>query len=266
LIRSTPGYLGAWPKPGFLDLLPWNLGGSVPDPDGFSRLPLGLWRRQGAGFSVLSFDPVLLAHVTPQLRPVEAETEAQIRLHVGDLSKSKIRPWITGLYYQRALSASAGNVRLMQQLNQQLHVPMADARDVAEDLLDATLVCPLGGEYELVEELGGGQVWQSTAWAKRDLGTIPEDFAAPLLQWFRGLDAHLNKSGDQLVGRVELDIQRQPDEPKIQLPNFFDLFGGGGGQEALKPKEKPPTVEELPPPLPPVERPPMRDPPGAREL
>jgi hypothetical protein len=115
LLRSTPGYLGAWPRPGFLDILPWNLGGTVPDPDGFSRLPLGLWRRQGAGFSVLSFDPVLLAEVTPQLRVVEGETEAQIRIRAGDLSTSKIQPWITGLYYQRALTASAGPMPLIVQ-------------------------------------------------------------------------------------------------------------------------------------------------------
>ena len=47
-LRSTPGYIGSWPKAGFLDLLPFNLGGSVPDPNGFSRLPFGLVR-SGAG-------------------------------------------------------------------------------------------------------------------------------------------------------------------------------------------------------------------------
>jgi hypothetical protein len=262
MLRSTPGYLGAWPQPGFLDLLPWNLGGTIPDPDGFSRLPLGLWRRQGAGFSVLSFDPVLLANVTPQLRVVEGETEAQIRIHAGDLSTSKIQPWITGLYYQRALTASAGNVKLMHQLNQQLHVPMSEARDAAEDLLDASLACPLGGEYELVEEIGGARVWQSSAWSKRSLAAIPDDFEAPLLKWFRGLDASVNKVEDQVIARVELDVQRQPGQPRLQLPSFFDFFRGGG-QGALKPKEEPPSAEELPPPLPPVERPPRRD--DARE-
>jgi hypothetical protein len=156
LLRSTPGYIGSWPRAGFLDLLPFNLGGSVPDPNGFSRLPFGLWRRQGNGFSVLSFDPQMLADVTPQLRVVDSEVEAQLRAHVEDLSQSKIRPWIVSLYYQRGLDASAGNARFFRLLSQQLHVPAEQARSTAERLLDAQLVCPLGGEYKLIEDLNGG--------------------------------------------------------------------------------------------------------------
>lgn len=262
MLRSTPGYIGSWPAAGFLDILPFNLGGSQPDPNGFSKLPFGLWRRQGGGFSVLSFDPQLLANVTPQLRVVDSEIEAQIRLHVEDLSQSKIQPWIRSVYYQRGLTASAGNARFLALLGQQLHVPIDQARKATEELLDAQLLCPLGGEYSLVEDLSGGlQSWQSTAWAKRNASEIPEDFEAPLLKWFRGLDAHLTKSGDQITTRIELDMQRNPTEPKVELPSFFNLNNlFGGGQKALKPKDKP-KDEELPPPLPPVRNPPKADPP-----
>jgi hypothetical protein len=260
LIRTTPGYFGSWPKAGFLELLPFNLGGSIPDENGFSRLPLGLWRRQGAGFSVLAFDPQLLADVTPQLRAVEAETPAQMRLHVGDLSQARFRPWVSGLYYTRALEASAANTRLLHALNQQLRVPMDECREAAEDLLDAQLHCPLGGKYELVEDIGGTQSWQSTAWANRNLARIPDDFEAPLLKWFRGLDAHLIKDGDRIIARAELDVQREPPQPgKFELP-LFNLFGSG--QKALKPKVPPRPENELPPPpLPPVDRPPQIEPP-----
>jgi hypothetical protein len=188
---------------------------------------------------------------------------------VEDLSQSKIKPWITNLYYQRAIAASAGNVRLLHQLNQQLHVPMDQAKAVGEDLLDGQFVCPLGGEYQLVEDIRGGAVtWQSSAWAKRKLTSIPEDFEAPLLKWFRGLDAHLNKTDGQVLIRAELDMQRKPTAPKIELPFLNNLFGGG--QKALKPKKDPKT-DELPPPLPPVKDPPKADPPkielpGARDL
>ncbi|HEX5102593.1 MAG TPA: hypothetical protein VFV87_02200, partial [Pirellulaceae bacterium] len=268
LLRSAPGYVGSVPRAGYLDVLPFNLGGSVPDENGFSRLPLGLWRRQGGDFSVVSFDPQLLASVTPQLRVVEAETEAQIRAHVGDLNSAKVKPWINGMYYQRAITASAGNTRFIHQLNQQLHVPMGQAKELAEDILDAKLHCSLGGEYQLMEEIGGPQIWESTAWAKRDLSKIPEDFEAPILKWFHGLDMHLLKTGDEISVHAELDMQRKPSEPKIDLP-FFNLFGGG--QKALAPKPQPPGSEELPPPLPPVKTPPKADPlprplPSAREL
>lgn len=253
MLRSTPGYIGSWPAAGFLDLLPFNLGGTVPDANGFSRLPFGLWRRQGGGFSVLAFDPQLLADVTPQLRVVDSEIDAQIRMHVEDLSQSKIRPWIVGLYYQRGLTASAGNARFLALLEQQLHVPIEQAKTTMEGLLDGKLVCPLGGEYQLVEDLNGGlKSWQSTAWAKRNASSVPEDFEAPLLKWFRGVDGHLTMAGDQITTRVELDMQRNPAAPKVELPNFFNLGNlFGGGQKALKAKEKPPG-EELPPPLPPV--------------
>jgi hypothetical protein len=260
MIRSVPGYVGGWPKPGFLDALPFDLGGSIPDENGFSRLPLGLWRRQGNGMSVLAFDPGLLANVTPQLRPVEAETPAQIRIHVGDLSQAKFQPWVKNLYYTRALQASAGNSQMLHQLNQQLHVPMEQARDVAEDLLDGELICPLGGKYELAEELGGSKIWLSTALGRQDPGTAPEDFEPPLLKWFRGADAHLIKADGRITARIELDVQRQEAEPLFQLP-LFKLFGGG--QKAVKPKPKPEGAgaEELPPPLPAVKNPPALAPP-----
>ena len=109
-------------------------------------------------------------------------------------------------------------------------MPLIDAKSTAEDLLDAKLICPLGGEYQLVEDLNGGlKSWQSTAWAKRNGTAIPEDFEAPLLKWFRGLDAHLAKNGDQIMTRIELDMQRKPTAPKIDIPlfDFGKLFGSG---------------------------------------
>jgi hypothetical protein len=270
MLRSTPGYIGSWPAAGFLDVLPFNLGGTVADANGFSKLPFGLWRRQGGGLSVLSFDPQLLANVTPQLRVVESEIDAQLRLHVADLGASQIRPWIRSLYYQRGLTASAGNARFLALLNQQLRVPLEQAKKTTEVLLDAELICPLGGEYQMVEDLnGGGKSWQSTAWAKRTSSNVPDDFEAPLLKWFHGLDAHLTKTGDQITTRIELDIERHPSEPKVELPSFFNfnnLFGGG--QKALQPKDNQ-KDEELPPPLPPVKdfpKPESPKTPGGRDI
>lgn len=256
-LQSSPAYLGTWPRAGFLDMLPLGLGGGQPDAYGFSKLLFGLWRRQGAGFSVLSFDYDLLANITPHLRVVEAEQEAQIRLHMHDLSQVKFSDWLNATYYQRAWQASAGNTRLMHTLNQQLQVPMADAQAVAERLLDAKLRCPLGGEYELVEQPGSTPIWQSTAWPEQADGSVPADFRAPLLTWFRGVDAHLTKIDDKMAAHVELDMQRKPAEkPKFELP-LFNLFGGG--QKALKPDPKAKPAEELPPPLPPVPRVPGRE-------
>lgn len=249
MLRGTPGYVGGWPKPGFLDLLPLGLGGDPPDEFGFSRLPFGLWKREGAGFAVLSFDPQLLAEVTPSLRVAEAADLAQIRVHVGNLAESKLAGWINRTYYQRAVQASDGNVRFLHVLNQQLRVPMEDCLAVAEDLLDAQLRCTLGGKYELAE-VRGGKMWQSTAVAG---SSPPADFQAPLLTWFRGLDASLIKQDDHVQTHMEIDMQRKPSEGiKLDELPLFNLFGGGN--RAFKAKEKEEPAEELPPPLPPVPR------------
>jgi hypothetical protein len=249
MLRATPGYLGGWPKPGLLDMLPAGLGGSPPDEFGFSSLPLGLWKREGNGFAVLSFDPQLLAEVTPHLRATQAKEEAQIRVHVGDLSQAKIADWVNRTYYQRAVQASEGNVRLLHLLNQQLQVPLEDCRTVAEELLEAELLSPLGGDYELVE-MEGGRGWQSSAKAG---ASPPADYEAPLLSWFRGLDASLIKYEDQVLTHVEIDMQRKAsEEPQIEIP-LFELFRGA--TRAFAPRENKPgdePKEELPPPLPPV--------------
>jgi hypothetical protein len=264
LLRTTPGYLGAWPKTGFLDRLPLGLGGGAPDEFGYSKLPLGLWRRQSReGFSVLSFDPGLLEKVTPQLAIEEAEDEAQVRIHVGDLANTKISGLVSNLYYEQARRTSQGNARFMQSLVQQLHVPAEDAKITAEKLLDAKLVCTLGGEYEIVPGRGGGEHWASTAAPSSLNYRLPPDYVAPLLVWFRGLDAGLVKTPDQLVAHVEFDMQRKKgEEPKLELPQvpLFNLFGG-----PKKPKEK----ENLPPTEPKKlfpDNPPPRPKPKGKEL
>lgn len=255
LLRSTPGYLGAWPKPGFLDMLPFGLAGQ-PDAYGFSQLPFGLWRRQWDSFSALSFDPQLLADVTPQLALEQADDLAQVRLHADDLTQTKLAEWVNMLSFNRAFQASRGNVRLLNTLTQQLAVPRGRSLDMAERLLDAKLLCSLNGEFKQNSQTGS---WSSTAWPMD--GQVPAGYEAPLLAWFRGLDASLTKQGDQVVVHAQLDMQRQPSEAKIELP-FFNLFGGDdesetqarpapGSESPFEEIEAPPVTPPHPSPLPP---------------
>jgi len=250
MLRTTPGYLGAWPKPGFLDLLPFRLGGGPPDAFGYSRLPLGVWRRQWDVFSALSFDPELLAHVTPHLVPEEAENDAQIRIYLGDLSTAKLQAWVNALAYARAYQASLGNAKLLHALSQQLAVPREDALSEAERLLDAKLVCSVGGEYQLDRRPGSAGLWKSTHWPDSDTGRMPDQYLARLLEWFRGMDAELTMYDDQMVLHTVLDMQRKPSEKKkVELPFFnFNLFGGGKKTTPKKSLPEPPPEEiEAPP-------------------
>ena len=96
---------------------------------------------------------------------------------------------------------------------------------VGEDLLDASLICTLGGEYELTGS-GASPVWHSTAWPASVNYSLPEDYTSTLLSWFRGLDASLVKEGNQAIVRAHVDVQRKEQEPGLSLPTF-NLFGGG---------------------------------------
>lgn len=255
MLKETPGYLGSTPKAGYLDMLPFGLA-PRPDADGFSQLPFGVWRREGGDFSVLSFQPDLLAAVTPNLRMTEAEIPAQVRIHVGDLHDAKVAPLVNRLYYDRAVTASSGNVRYLHMLNQQFHVPLRDCYNVAQDILNAELRCVLGGEYELKQEDGEDLYWRSTGWREKD-EAIPEDYVAPLITWFRGLDGHLTKQNGQLLVHFEVDLARKvpekPATPELPLP-LFNFFGG---QKAFKASDKAPKEGDAPPPLPPVKQVPV---------
>ncbi len=243
VLQSTPGYLGAWPKSGFLDLLPLGLGGGPPNASGYSQLPLGVWRRQWDAFSALAFDPKVLAHVTPQLAATETDDDAQVRVLVSDLSQAKLQTWVHQLTYSRACQASLGNAKLLHTLSQQLSVPRDRALAAAEELLDAKLICSLGGEYRLAETPNQLALWKSDKWPAAASGPAADSYRAPLLDWFRGLDADLTMYQDRVVLHATLDMQRKATESKVELPSFNNLFGGG--------KRKPDAPEPVVPPPPP---------------
>jgi hypothetical protein len=235
MVRSTPGYIGGWPKPGFLDWLPPFLGGGEPDPDGYSRLPLGLWRRQFADFSILSFDRGLLDHVTQSLT-VEPAAPAQFRVYVSDLSQSQLQGFINDVAAERALSSSYGNLRLVHTLAEQLRVPRELALRDAERLVNGKLICPFGGKFQFTKLDDGSERWVSTAWNEN--GEPPEDYQAPLLTWFRGLNTDLTRTADGVILRAELDLQRSAAEkPAMELP-LFNLFRG------TRPSAAPEAAEE----------------------
>ncbi len=188
------GYLGADGPLGPLGLLNFGLF-SPTDPAGYARNALGGWRLSMGTFTLFSFQQQVLADLAPQLRYLEAEKPAQFRLDVGDVTRARIMPLLNDLGYARTAETSRGNLRLMHQLNQQLGVPVAECLATAEDILDARLICPLGGQYRL-EESSGLQWWTSPALvgpSSRGLlpEPAPEGFVAPPLNWFRGLKAEI---------------------------------------------------------------------------
>ncbi|MEX0791765.1 MAG: hypothetical protein WD045_01415 [Pirellulaceae bacterium] len=257
MIQATPGYLTAWPKPGIIDRIPLIGAAAAPDPFGYSQLPFGLWRREWNDFSTMSFHFDILREVTEQLHLVEDEHPAQVRLHVGDVSNAQVTPLANQLAQAWARSGSHGNARFFHMLNQQLGVPMAEAKEFGDNLLNAELICPLDGEFQVVRDIGGYERWVSTGW-----GNENTEFQARLMGWFRGLNARLNVEESRLVLHAELDMQGDKPEPRLRLPSF-NLFGGFGGAADSDKEEVPaeaiPEAEPLPSPPPEPSPPPQTE-------
>ncbi|NUQ65532.1 MAG: hypothetical protein HUU20_23945 [Pirellulales bacterium] len=206
------GYLGTTGGPGLLGFLERRMG--PPDPNGMASTPAGIWRRQLGQFTAYSFQPDMLMAVMPQLRFEEAERPAQLRAHVADLTELGVPPLLNRFGYLRTRATTLGNLRLLHQLSQQLHVPGPDCKTAAELLLGAKLICPLGGEYVYREAPEGAAYWTSTALeGSRTPDQPPPGFVTPPLSWFRGmaLDAELTPAG--LSAHVELQMQL-PEKPR----------------------------------------------------
>jgi hypothetical protein len=206
------GYLGAIGDLGPLMLV--NATVLQPaDPDGYSRNVLGLWRRQFHDFTVFSFQREVLEAVTPKLQLEPSPQPAQIRVRVGDPSRARITPTINSLGFARTRETSLGNLRLLHSLVDQLHVPPERARDTAESLLGAKLLCPLGGSYELKQEPGGTSRWtaasleQPAALAGGLLPTPPAGYTAPPLNWFRGLNLDAIMASKTLTAHADVVMQ-----------------------------------------------------------
>ena len=239
MLRETPGYLGAWPNPGYLNWMP-ALGG-VPDEYGYtySRL-LKLWRLQWEGFSVLSFDQNRLESLKPQLKVIESERPAQVRLVVGDLANSKISAWANSVNFRRSWHTSVANVQLLNLLTQQFRVPPENSRAIVERMLDVELVCSLQGEYGLVNLPSGRSLWHSSEWPSFSQPELPAGHIAPLLKWFRGVEIEVSKTDTQFSMHGFLDIERAESDAS-PLPSF-DLFKGFGnlfGAEKKSTKNEP---------------------------
>ena len=223
--KQTPGYIGAWPNPGYTDWMPRL--GARPDAFGYTYSPLlTLWRLQWNDFSVLSFDQRRLEELKPHLDLVKTERPAQLRLEVGDLRNSKIKAWANTLTYRRSWQTSIANVQLLNMLVQQFGISPESALETAERMLNVDLICSLGGEYELATLASGRKVWRSTAWPSFSQPELPKDYVAPVLQWFRGLNIEGIRDDAQFSIHGFIDIERNAKSKKA-LPSF-NLFKGFG--------------------------------------
>ena len=200
------GYLGAWPRPGLLELLVGleRPGGMEPE-----LVDEQMWQAQQDEFLLISFKPEVIQQVLPQLAMEPAERPAQLRIRVDDLSDKLLAQSINALGYMRARETSVSASRMMNSLANQLHVPRDECRSLAEQLVDGEFVCALGGEYQLYAPERALEVWASSALPKQNrflLTEVPEDYQLPLLEWFRGFRGDLQLTDESFSAHMEIDM------------------------------------------------------------
>jgi hypothetical protein len=255
-IESLRWYIGGWPSPGGLERL--GIGGPnvQTDAEGFG-FGGGFWQRQISApvgpITVASMKRDVVAEVAGNLDIVDAPQPAQIWLQAGDINGSRIAGLFNQIGYLRARSVSRGNQNFLDRLTTQLGVPPDQALRVAENLLNARVVSPIGGRYEMQNRGGEFPTW-SLAGATEGRGGIlaggPPGFVTPPLNWLRGANVYGGTDTSGLWAHAELVMQR-PDE------NATGGAGAPAGQRA-QPQAGPPIQSVLPAPtsVPPAPVPP----------
>jgi len=208
------GYVGEMPN---LHYMAYAFGDHMwkkKDADGYCTSG-SYWGRQFDRFTVWANSKPTLEWVTPQLKLAPAAREAQLRLRIGDLSHRRIARILRAGGYCRARTVSAANVFHINAVCSQFGLAEARGRRAVQDLLGATLTCPLKGRYVLSKAAPGQ--WRSTAWPAgrlAEVSAVPADYRFALLRWFRGLALEFTLDETTLRARLELDLDPDGIAPK----------------------------------------------------
>ena len=131
LLGSIPFYVGAWPTPGILGLFGVGRADLPRDAEGYGQTRL-MWERQMGPITVAAPRRETLAAVSPQLKIVDSQRPAQLWLHVGDVTQSKLTQFSNALGYSRARQITEGNSHFLHSLTAQLGVAPEQALSVGE--------------------------------------------------------------------------------------------------------------------------------------
>jgi hypothetical protein len=183
------------------------LSGGPVQLDGLLEGDQGLWRRQTDDFTTYAFRGDVLRDVTPQLEYEDLERPGQLWLRAEDLNGTQLGALVNVLSYVAARRTEETNTRFLNSLIEQVQAHPEECLAAAEAMLDARLVSPLAGRYEL-QDTPRGPRWTSTALdAATDEGVVPAGYRSPPLVWFRGLDLEARFDRDAAEVRATIDMQ-----------------------------------------------------------
>ncbi len=219
VIESLRWYIGGWPSPGALAQLGVGTANVQVDPEGFG-FASGLWQRQisspSGPITVASTKRDVVAEVAGSLNIVETEQPAQIWLQVDDISSSRVAGLASQIGYMISRGVSRGNESFLHRLTTQLGIPPDQALDVGQRLLDAKIISPVGGRFELVSRQGEFPTWAVAAdnGANEQMAlplVAPAGYISPPFDWFRGVKLYGGTDSRGLWAHADLAIQRKPE-------------------------------------------------------
>ena len=161
------------------------------------------------GLMVVSETEGLRDRIFAGIEQERVQHPSKIRLKMSALQGTQVEPYIQAFTYLDSRRVSAQNSRLLNEWTDWLRLPAEYSRGTVENLLNARILCPLGGDYAS-DDLEGRVHWSGTAWGNSsvcEVTRIPDDWQFPFLHWLRGLDLHFDLDQDTLHAQVELKVR-----------------------------------------------------------
>jgi hypothetical protein len=134
---------------------------------------------------------------------------AQIRIHFGSISESKLADTLRALAYVRARRLSGANALVLEELLQQFHLTPPETLAAAEEHHQGRLVCPLGGGYTWNSRTPIA-AWSGTAWSEQSLydeTNVPAGYRLPLIDQLRRADISLQLGKDRIDAHIEINFK-----------------------------------------------------------
>lgn len=171
--------------------------------------------------TVLSVNKPLGREVLDDRRMEHAVRPAQLFLQLRDISAASVMPYLRAYTYISSRRASAADTAAVNRIADILQADPLTMRDQIEMALGASLVCPIGGTYELKQSNERPHYWVSSAWLQpsvTDETEVPESYEFPFLTWLHGLNLECTLNATTLESRLELDISCNHDADVAPIP------------------------------------------------
>ena len=171
--------------------------------------------------TVLSVNKPLGRAALDGRRMENAERPAQLFLQLRDISAASVMPYLRAYTYISSRRASAADTASLNRIADILQADPLTARNQVEKALGASLVCPIGGTYELKQSNQRPDYWVSSEWLQpsvTDETEVPESYEFPFLKWLHGLDLECTLNATTLESRLELDISCSNDADFAPIP------------------------------------------------